>query len=264
MFEYAFHTNVWLFNYVLSCILFLHKTQFFSLSEWHAQLRSPCFPRFNCVRLFNRLWNFESSIFSSVMLVSFLLNTPIMHQLKGNVGRVFCALIGTFPQPQTRMINLPECCFLPHLSLKLYIHPADPSYLQSYFFVSKSVSKQPINHVSFWIIKCTVFQNNWYFLKRNKMSPSNLSMAQRGQFCISMNQLLQQKTEKEKIDESNESSSTSDVNDAWQFLDTVEQDVTLLDGRLVLVVFGIGSVGLDDTTHFVDSAMETTGGDKTS
>lgn len=53
------------------------------------------------------------------------------------------------------------------------------------------------------------------------------------------------------------------VDDAREFLNAVEQNISLLDGGLILVVFGIGTVRLDDASHFIDAAVKTAGSDET-
>ena len=46
-------------------------------------------------------------------------------------------------------------------------------------------------------------------------------------------------------------------------MNAVEQNISLLDGGLILVVFGIGTVRLDDASHFIDAAVKTAGSDET-
>lgn len=46
------------------------------------------------------------------------------------------------------------------------------------------------------------------------------------------------------------------VDNTAQLLDTVQQDVALLDGLLVLSVLCVGSVGLDNAIHLVNNAVQ--------
>jgi len=55
-----------------------------------------------------------------------------------------------------------------------------------------------------------------------------------------------------------------DINDAGKLLDTVEKDISLLDGRLVLIVLGIRAVSLHNSTDFVDPTMQPTSSNETS
>lgn len=52
------------------------------------------------------------------------------------------------------------------------------------------------------------------------------------------------------------------VDDTAQLLDTVQQDIALLDGLLVLSVLCIGSVSLDNAVHLVNNAVQTTSRDE--
>jgi hypothetical protein len=55
----------------------------------------------------------------------------------------------------------------------------------------------------------------------------------------------------------------SNIDNARKFLYAVKQNVSLFDGRLVLIVFRIRTVGFDDATHFVDSAVQPTSSNET-
>lgn len=52
------------------------------------------------------------------------------------------------------------------------------------------------------------------------------------------------------------------VDDTAQLLDTVQQDIALLDGLLVLSVLCVGSVGLDNAVHLVNNAVQTASRDE--
>lgn len=54
----------------------------------------------------------------------------------------------------------------------------------------------------------------------------------------------------------------SNVDDARQLLDAIQQNVSLLDGGLVLVVLRVRSVGLDDAAHLVDATVQPASGDE--
>ena len=53
-----------------------------------------------------------------------------------------------------------------------------------------------------------------------------------------------------------------DVDHSWQFLHTVDENVTLLDGRLVLRVLRVRSGGDDDSPDFVNLAVQPTIGNE--
>jgi len=52
------------------------------------------------------------------------------------------------------------------------------------------------------------------------------------------------------------------VDDAGELLDPVQQNVTLLDRRLVLVILGIGPVRFNNTSNFVDATVQSTSSNK--
>ena len=53
-----------------------------------------------------------------------------------------------------------------------------------------------------------------------------------------------------------------DVDHSWQLLHTVDENVALLDGRLVLSVLRVGSGGDDDSPDFVNLAVQPTIGNE--
>ena len=53
------------------------------------------------------------------------------------------------------------------------------------------------------------------------------------------------------------------VDDAREFLNAVQQNISLFDGGLILVIFRIGAVRFDNTTDFIDAAMKATSSNET-
>ena len=53
-----------------------------------------------------------------------------------------------------------------------------------------------------------------------------------------------------------------DVDHSWQLLNAVDENVALLDGRLVLSVLRVGSGGDDDSPDFVNLAVQPTIGNE--
>ena len=56
----------------------------------------------------------------------------------------------------------------------------------------------------------------------------------------------------------------SDVDDPTQLLNSVQEHVTVLDARLVLMVLCVRSISFYDAIHLVDLAVESSGRNKTS
>ena len=52
------------------------------------------------------------------------------------------------------------------------------------------------------------------------------------------------------------------VDDATEFLDPVEEQISLLDGVLILLVLAVGSIRLHDSVDFVDFRVESTSRDE--
>lgn len=52
------------------------------------------------------------------------------------------------------------------------------------------------------------------------------------------------------------------VDDAAEFLDAIEKQISLLDGILILLVLAVGAIGLHDAVDFVDLRVESAGGDE--
>jgi hypothetical protein len=47
------------------------------------------------------------------------------------------------------------------------------------------------------------------------------------------------------------------VDDARQLLNTIQEQITLFDGILVLGILGIGSIGFNDTSNLVNNSIQT-------
>lgn len=54
-----------------------------------------------------------------------------------------------------------------------------------------------------------------------------------------------------------------DIDNPRQLLYPVKEDVSLLDGSLILVVFAVGPIGLHDPVDLVNLAVQAASGDKT-
>ena len=55
-----------------------------------------------------------------------------------------------------------------------------------------------------------------------------------------------------------------DVDNSAEFLDAIEEQISLLDGVLVLLILAIGAIRLYDAIHFVDLRVKSTSGDEPS
>ena len=54
------------------------------------------------------------------------------------------------------------------------------------------------------------------------------------------------------------------IDDSAEFLDAIEEQISLLDGVLVLLILAIGAIRLYDAIHFVDLRVKSTSGDEPS
>ena len=52
------------------------------------------------------------------------------------------------------------------------------------------------------------------------------------------------------------------VDDSAEFLDAIEEQISLLDGILILLVLAVGAIGLHDAVDFVDLRVESARGDE--
>ena len=52
------------------------------------------------------------------------------------------------------------------------------------------------------------------------------------------------------------------IDDSAEFLDAIEEQISLLDGVLVLLILAIGAIRLYDAIHFVDLRVKSTSGDE--
>ena len=53
-----------------------------------------------------------------------------------------------------------------------------------------------------------------------------------------------------------------DVDDPTEFLDAIEEKITLLDGILVLLILAVGTIRFHDSIDFVDFRVQSTRGDE--